>query len=130
MIDFSRIEQTDKEVYDLIVEEYNRQQNELELIASENRQSESVLLAQASYHSLKYAEGYPNKRYYGGCEVIDKTEQLAIDRCCKLFNCKYANVQPHSGAQANMAVQFAILQPGDTIMGMSLNSGRTSHTWR
>ena len=123
MIDFSRIEQTDKEVYDLIVEEYNRQQNELELIASENRQSESVLLAQASYHSLKYAEGYPEKRYYGGCEVIDKTEQLAIDRCCKLFNCNYANVQPHSGAQANMAVQFAILEPGDTIMGMSLNSG-------
>lgn len=123
MIDFSKIRQTDEEVYDLIVEEYNRQQNELELIASENRQSESVLLAQASYHTLKYAEGYPNKRYYGGCEVIDKTEQLAIDRCCKLFNCKYANVQPHSGAQANMAVQFAILQPGDIIMGMSLNSG-------
>lgn len=123
MIDFSKIRQTDEEVYDLIIEEYNRQQNELELIASENRQSESVLLAQASYHTLKYAEGYPNKRYYGGCEVIDKTEQLAIDRCCKLFNCKYANVQPHSGAQANMAVQFAILQPGDTIMGMSLNSG-------
>ena len=123
MIDFSRIEQTDKEIYDLIVEEYNRQQNELELIASENRQSESVLLAQASYHTLKYAEGYPSKRYYGGCEVIDKTEQLAIDRCCKLFNCNYANVQPHSGAQANMAVQFAILEPGDTIMGMSLNSG-------
>ena len=130
MIDFSKIRQTDEEVYDLIIEEYNRQQNELELIASENRQSESVLLAQASYHSLKYAEGYPNKRYYGGCEVIDKTEQLAIDRCCKLFNCKYANVQPHSGAQANMAVQFAILQPGDTIMGMSLNSGRAPYTWR
>lgn len=123
MIDFSKIRQTDEEVYDLIIEEYNRQQNELELIASENRQSESVLLAQASYHTLKYAEGYPNKRYYSGCEVIDKTEQLAIDRCCKLFNCKYANVQPHSGAQANMTVQFAILQPGDTIMGMSLNSG-------
>ena len=123
MIDFSKIKQTDEEVYDLIIEEYKRQENGLELIASENKPSEAVLLAQASYHTLKYAEGYPKARYYGGCEVIDKTEQLAIDRVCKLFNCNYANVQPHSGAQANMAVQFALLKPGDVIMGMSLNSG-------
>ncbi len=123
MIEFNHLKKTDKEVYDLVMEEYNRQNNCLELIASENEPSESVLEAQASYHTLKYAEGYPEKRYYGGCRIIDKTEQLAIDRACKLFNCKYANVQPHSGAQANMAVQFALLKPGDTIMGMSLNSG-------
>lgn len=123
MIDFSRIAKTDKEVYDLIVAEYNRQQDGLELIASENRPSEAILLAQASYHTLKYAEGYPNARYYAGCRNIDKTEQLAINRVCELFGCKYANVQPHSGASANLAVQFAFLKPGDTIMGMSLNSG-------
>lgn len=123
MLEFEKIKNSDKEVYDLIMEEYNRQNNGLELIASENVPSEAVLQAQASYHTLKYAEGYPGARYYGGCEVIDKTEQLAIDRVCKLFGCKYANVQPHSGAQANMAVQFALCKPGDTIMGMSLNSG-------
>ena len=123
MIDFSKIEQTDKEIYDLILEEYNRQEEGLEMIASENRPSEAVLLAQASYHTLKYAEGYPNARYYAGCRIIDKTEQLAIDRACRLFHCNYANVQPHSGASANLAVQFAFLKPGDTLMGMSLNSG-------
>ena len=123
MIEFNHLKNTDKEVYDLIMEEYDRQNNCLELIASENEPSESVLEAQASYHTLKYAEGYPGARYYGGCRIIDKTEQLAIDRACKLFNCKYANVQPHSGASANMAVQFALVKPGDTIMGMSLNSG-------
>ena len=123
MIEFNHLKKTDKEVYNLVMEEYNRQNNCLELIASENEPSESVLEAQASYHTLKYAEGYPEKRYYGGCRVIDKTEQLAIDRVCKLFKCNYANVQPHSGASANMAVQFALVKPGDTIMGMSLNSG-------
>lgn len=123
MIDFGKIKLTDPEVYNLIMDEYNRQNNVLELIASENEPSESVLLAQASYHTLKYAEGYPGSRYYGGCRIIDKTEQLAIDRVCKLFKCNYANVQPHSGASANMAVQFALVKPGDTIMGMSLNSG-------
>lgn len=123
MIDFSQIQKTDKEIYDLITAEYNRQSKGLEMIASENRPSEAVLLAQASYHTLKYAEGYPGKRYYGGCSIIDKTEQLAIDRVCKLFNCKYANVQPHSGASANIAVQFALAKPKDKIMGMSLNSG-------
>ena len=123
MIDFSQIQKTDKEIYDLIIAEYDRQSKGLEMIASENRPSEAVLLAQASYHTLKYAEGYPEHRYYAGCRNIDKTEQLAIDRVCKLFNCKYANVQPHSGANANLAVQFAFLKPNDTIMGMSLNSG-------
>ena len=123
MIEFKHLQETDPEIYNLVIEEYNRQNNGLELIASENRPSESVLEAQASYHTLKYAEGYPGKRYYGGCRIIDKTEQLAIDRACKLFNCKYANVQPHSGAQANTAVMFALAKPGDTILGMSLNSG-------
>ena len=123
MIEFKHLQKTDPEVYNLIMNEYNRQNNCLELIASENEPSESVLEAQASYHTLKYAEGYPGKRYYGGCRIIDQTEQLAIDRVCKLFNCNYANVQPHSGANANTAVQFAFVQPGDTIMGMSLNSG-------
>lgn len=123
MINFSQIEQNDKEIYDLIKEEYKRQENGLEMIASENRPSEVVLLAQASYHTLKYAEGYPNARYYAGCHIIDKTEQLAIDRACKLFHCNYANVQPHSGASANLAVQFAFLKPNDTLIGMSLNSG-------
>lgn len=123
MLDFGKIKQTDLEIYNLITEEYKRQEDGLEMIASENRPSEAVLLAQASYHTLKYAEGYPNARYYAGCRVIDKTEQLAIDRACKLFNCKFANVQPHSGASANLAVQFAFLKPGDTLMGMSLNSG-------
>lgn len=123
MLEFKKIKNSDKEVYDLIMEEYNRQNSGLELIASENVPSEAVLQAQSSYHTLKYAEGYSGARYYGGCEIIDKTEQLAIDRVCKLFGCNYANVQPHSGAQANMAVQFALCKPGDTIMGMSLNSG-------
>ena len=117
------LEKEDLELYNLIKKEETRQEEHIELIASENFVSKAVLEAQGSILTNKYAEGYPGKRYYGGCEFIDKTEQLAIDRCCKLFNCKYANVQPHSGAQANMAVQFAILQPGDTIMGMSLNSG-------
>ena len=123
MIEFKHLQETDPEIYNLVIEEYNRQNKGLELIASENRPSESVLEAQASYHTLKYAEGYPGARYYGGCRIIDKTEQLAIDRVCKLFKCNYANVQPHSGASANMAVQFALVKPGDTIMGMSLNSG-------
>ena len=130
MIEFKHLKQTDLEVYNLVMEEYDRQNNCLELIASENEPSEAVLEAQASYHSLKYAEGYPNKRYYAGCRTVDKTEQLAIDRACKLFNCKYANVQPHSGASANTAVQFALAKPGDTIIGMSLNSGRTFNSWR
>lgn len=123
MLDFSHLKETDAEVYDSVIKEYERQQNGLELIASENRPSEAVLEAQASYHTLKYAEGYPGKRYYAGCENIDATEQLAIDRACKLFGAKFVNVQPHSGAQANAAVFYALLNPGDKVMGMSLNSG-------
>lgn len=123
MLNFDKVKQVDPEIYDLINKEYDRQYNGLEMIASENLPSEAVLQAQSSYHTLKYAEGYPNARYYAGCENIDKTEQLAIDRVCKLFNCKYANVQPHSGASANMAVQFAIVPFGGKMMGMSLNSG-------
>ena len=123
MLDFSHLKETDAEVYNSVIKEYERQQNGLELIASENRPSEAVLEAQASYHTLKYAEGYPGKRYYAGCENIDATEQLAIDRACKLFGAKFANVQPHSGAQANAAAFYALLNPGDKVMGMSLNSG-------
>ena len=128
MLNFDKVQQADPEVYQAIIDEYNRQQDGLEMIASENIPSEAVLQAQASYHTLKYAEGYPNARYYAGCENIDKTEQLAIDRACKLFNCKFANVQPHSGASANLAVQFALCLPYQEIMGMSLNSGRTLNT--
>ena len=123
MIEFKHLKDSDPEIYNLVMAEYNRQNNCLELIASENEPSEAILEAQASYHTLKYAEGYPGKRYYGGCRIIDQTEQLAIDRVCKLFNCNYANVQPHSGASANMAVQFALVDKGENIMGMSLNSG-------
>ena len=123
MLDFNKVKEIDPEVYEQIVAEYNRQNNGIELIASENIPSEAVLQAQSSYHTLKYAEGYPDKRYYGGCQNVDNTEKLAIERVCKLFNCKYANVQPHSGAQANEAVYVALLQSGDRVMGMSINSG-------
>lgn len=123
MLDFNKVKEIDPEVYEQIVAEYNRQNNGIELIASENIPSEAVLQAQSSYHTLKYAEGYPDKRYYGGCQNVDNTEKLAIERVCKLFNCKYANVQPHSGAQANEAVYVALLQSGDKVMGMSINSG-------
>lgn len=123
MLDFNKVKEIDPEVYEQIVAEYNRQNNGIELIASENIPSEAVLQAQSSYHTLKYAEGYPDKRYYGGCQNVDNTEKLAIERVCKLFNCKYANVQPHSGAQANEAVYVALLQSGNKVMGMSINSG-------
>ena len=106
-----------------IDEELNRQRTKLELIASENIVSKAVLEAQGSVLTNKYAEGYPGKRYYGGCEFVDVVESLAIERAKKLFDAGYANVQPHSGAQANMAVFFALLQPGDTVMGMSLTDG-------
>jgi glycine hydroxymethyltransferase len=114
---------TDPELYSSIKQEFERQQEHIELIASENIVSKAVLDAQGSIMTNKYAEGYPSKRYYGGCEFVDKAEDLAIERVKKLFNCKYANVQPHSGAQANGAVYLALLNPGDTILGMSLNSG-------
>ena len=113
----------DPDLYNSIKLELERQQQHIELIASENIVSKAVLDAQGSILTNKYAEGYPGKRYYGGCEFVDKTEELALERVKKLFNSKYANVQPHSGAQANGAVYLALLNPGDTILGMSLNSG-------
>ena len=114
---------TDPELFSSIKLELQRQQEHIELIASENIVSKAVLDAQGSIMTNKYAEGYPSKRYYGGCEFVDKAEELALERVKKLFNCKYANVQPHSGAQANGAVYLALLNPGDPILGMSLNSG-------
>ena len=123
MLNFEHLKQTDEEVYNAVIAEYDRQQNGIELIASENRPSEAVLEAQASYHVLKYAEGYVGKRYYAGCENIDTTEQLAIDRACQLFNAEFANVQPHSGSQANEAVYIACLKKGDKVLTMTLNSG-------
>ena len=113
----------DAELGEAVKAEYRRQQRGIELIASENFVSEAVMCAAASVLTNKYAEGYPGKRYYGGCECVDVVENLAIERAKKLFNCKYANVQPHSGAQANTAVYFALLKPGDTVMGMSLAHG-------
>tara|TARA_B100001123_G_scaffold412672_1_gene510190 strand:- start:1351 stop:2667 length:1317 start_codon:yes stop_codon:yes gene_type:complete len=114
---------TDPDLYNSIKLELERQQEHIELIASENIVSKAVLDAQGSVMTNKYAEGYPSKRYYGGCEFVDKAEDLALERVKKLFDCKYANVQPHSGAQANGAVYLALLKPGDPILGMSLNSG-------
>lgn len=113
----------DNEIFALIEEEHQRQARGIELIASENSVSPQVMEAMGSCLTNKYAEGYPGKRYYGGCEVVDKVEQLAIDRVCKLFDAEYANVQPHSGAQANAAVLLAVLNPGDTFMGMNLDHG-------
>ncbi len=117
------LSKTDPELFKAIKEELNRQQEHIELIASENIVSQAVLEAQGSVLTNKYAEGYPGKRYYNGCEHVDVAETLAIERLKKIFNCKYANAQPHSGAQANGAVFLALLKPGDTFMGMSLNSG-------
>ncbi|MBR0436984.1 MAG: serine hydroxymethyltransferase [Clostridia bacterium] len=118
-----RVTLHDAEVGEAMMAEYNRQKRNLELIASENIVSEEVMLAMGSVLTNKYAEGYPGKRYYGGCECVDVVETIAIERAKKLFGCDYANVQPHSGAQANMAVFFAVLQPGDTFMGMDLSNG-------
>jgi glycine hydroxymethyltransferase len=117
------LEGYDAEVGKAIRGEYNRQRRNLELIASENIVSEPVMLAMATVLTNKYAEGYPKKRYYGGCEEVDISETIAIERAKKLFGCEYANVQPHSGAQANMAVFMAMLKPGDTVLGMNLNHG-------
>lgn len=113
----------DPAVFDAIGHELKRQQDQIELIASENIVSRAVLQAQGSVMTNKYAEGYPGKRYYGGCEFVDVTEQLAIDRVCQLFGAKFANVQPHSGAQANQGVMMALVQPGDTILGQALSAG-------
>src|SRR5580692_1734203 len=117
------IEQADPEVWQAIAAERLRQQEGLEMIASENYTSPAVLAAQGSVLTNKYAEGYPGRRYYGGCECVDVVERLAIDRACQLFGAEHANVQPHSGAQANTAVYHALLNPGDTIMGLSLAHG-------
>lgn len=118
-----KLEKTDKEIFQLIKKEGERQKYTLELIASENFVSEAVLEAQGSILTNKYAEGYPGKKYYGGCQFIDQVETLAIDRAKKLFSADHANVQPHSGSQANMAVYFSVLKPGDTILSMNLAHG-------
>lgn len=117
------IQAVDMEVADAIIKEFDRQNSHIELIASENWVSPAVMSAMGSVMTNKYAEGYPGKRYYGGCDCVDIVENLAIERAKELFGCDYVNVQPHSGAQANMAVQFAILKPGDTVMGMNLDHG-------
>ncbi|WP_194190624.1 serine hydroxymethyltransferase [Clostridium chrysemydis] len=122
-MNFDNLKKTDVKIYDLIEEEVERQEEGIELIASENFTSEAVMEAMGSYLTNKYAEGYPAKRYYGGCYVVDKIEDIARDRACKLFNAEHANVQPHSGSQANMAVYFTILEPGDTVLGMDLSHG-------
>ena len=123
MFDFDEIVKTDPEVAAAITDEMNRQNSHIELIASENFVSKAVMAAMGSPLTNKYAEGYPGKRYYGGCEYVDVVENLARERAKKLFGCYYVNVQPHSGAQANMAVFFAVMKPGDTFMGMALDQG-------
>lgn len=123
MPNFNKLKANDEEIYNAIMLELNRQRNKIELIASENFVSDSVMEAMGSYLTNKYAEGYPGNRYYGGCEYIDIVENLAIERAKKLFGAEHANVQPHSGAQANMAVYAALLTPGDTVLGMNLSHG-------
>ncbi|NWG26628.1 MAG: serine hydroxymethyltransferase, partial [Pseudorhodoplanes sp.] len=115
--------QADPEIADAVARELGRQRDEIELIASENIVSRAVLEAQGSVLTNKYAEGYPGKRYYGGCQFVDIAEQLAIDRVTKLFGCQFANVQPHSGASANAAVFMALMNPGDTFLGLNLAAG-------
>ena len=117
------LKEFDKELYEAIENEFSREQYNLEMIASENIVSQNVLAAQGSVLTNKYAEGYPSKRYYGGCEFVDVAENLAIERAKKIFNCEYVNVQPHSGSQANMGVYFSVLNPGDTLLGMDLAHG-------
>jgi glycine hydroxymethyltransferase len=123
MYSLDEVKKVDPQIAEAIEQEQERQNSHIELIASENWVSKAVMAAMGSPLTNKYAEGYPGKRYYGGCECVDVVENLAIERAKELFGCDYANVQPHSGAQANMAVQFAVLQPGDTMMGMNLDQG-------
>ncbi len=123
MYSLEEVRQTDPEIAELIERELARQNDHIELIASENWTSKAVMAAMGSPLTNKYAEGLPGKRYYGGCDVVDAVEELARERAKELYHCDYANVQPHSGAQANLAVQFAVLKPGDTILGMNLNQG-------
>ena len=122
-MNFENLVKVDEEIYNLIGKELEREQEGIELIASENFASQAVMEAMGSYLTNKYAEGYPAKRYYGGCQVVDEVEELARERAKKLFGAEHANVQPHSGSQANMAVYFTILQPGDTVLGMDLSHG-------
>ena len=123
MYSIEEVRRIDPEIAAAIEQEVKRQNDHIELIASENWTSKAVMAAMGSPLTNKYAEGYSGKRYYGGCQVIDVVETIAIERAKKLFGCTYANVQPHSGASANLAVEFAILKPGDTLMGMNLNQG-------
>lgn len=123
MVDIRCIKEVDKELYDSMLLELERQQHNLELIASENIVSPAVMAAAGSYYTNKYAEGYPGKRYYGGCQFVDKAEELAIERAKQLFGVKYANVQAHSGSNANFAAYYSVLKPGDTVLGMSLADG-------
>lgn len=128
MLEFNKVKASDPEIYAAVMSELSRQQNKIELIASENFVSEAVMEAMGTPLTNKYAEGYPGKRYYGGCECVDVAENLAIERAKQLFGAEYANVQPHSGAQANMAVFFGLLTPGDTVLSMSLaHGGHLSH---
>ena len=120
----------DEQVFKAIQHELGRQRSKIELIASENFVSEAVMEAQGSVLTNKYAEGYPGKRYYGGCEYVDIVEDIARDRAKEIFGAEHANVQPHSGAQANMAVYFTVLEPGDTVLGMNLISWWTFNTWK
>ncbi|MFY9534174.1 serine hydroxymethyltransferase [Clostridium sp.] len=122
-MNFENLVKVDEEIYNLVGKELEREQEVIELIASENFASKAVMEAMGSYLTNKYAEGYPAKRYYGGCQVVDEVEELARERAKKLFGAEHANVQPHSGSQANMAVYFTILQPGDTVLGMDLSHG-------
>ena len=123
VMNLEELKVVDADVAAAIEAEMDRQNSHIELIASENWVSDAVMEAQGSIMTNKYAEGYPGKRYYGGCQCVDIVENLAIERAKELFDAEYVNVQPHSGAQANMAVQFALLQPGDTVMGMNLDHG-------
>ena len=123
MYSFDEIKNYDPQIADAITAEMERQNSHIELIASENWVSKAVMAAMGSPLTNKYAEGYPGKRYYGGCECVDVVEELARERAKELFHCDYVNVQPHSGAQANMAVFFAVMEPGDTFMGMNLDHG-------
>ena len=128
MKEYSLLKANDPELFEAVMKEAGRQRGKIELIASENFVSETVMEANGTILTNKYAEGYPQKRYYGGCEYVDVVESIAIERACKLFGCAYANVQPHSGAQANMAVFFALLEPGDTVLSMNLaHGGHLSH---
>ncbi len=130
MYSLDEVKRTDPEIAQAIEDEQQRQNSHIELIASENWVSRAVMAAMGSPLTNKYAEGYPGKRYYGGCECVDVVENLARDRAKELFGCEYVNVQPHSGAQANMAVFFAVMEPGDTFMGMKRSTEGSNITGR